>query len=100
MTAATFYTPKERSHGSKLIDNLTKTWSAPTNPILNYAIMNETSHSAPETNSRRLIKSEYLRNEGFYTVNVKVNDLHSNYIYESTVNFVPTLCHWFEVIEN
>jgi hypothetical protein len=52
------------------------------------------------TNSQRLIKSEFLRNEGYYTVNVKVNDLHSNYIYESSVNFVPTLCQWFEVIED
>ena len=47
----------------------------------------------------RAVNQEYLRNEGLYTINVKLEDYPRNFVFGHQLQFVPLLCQWFTVDE-
>jgi hypothetical protein len=77
------------------VDNLQIDWIANGHIVL----QQDFDLNATEQAFARSIRYDSFRSEGLYDVSVRLGDTQTNYSFAAGLQFVPSVCKWFDVVD-
>jgi hypothetical protein len=76
---------------SDLLNQIEYNWTAD-----DYVLQWAFDENSTTVGRDKIIPYIYFRDEGTYNIRVNLKDENTNFNYEASINFVPSLSHWME----